>query len=34
MISGIARYFPQDLIHIDKAMDKIEAEERRGLNYL
>ena len=34
MISGITRYLPQNLIQIDKGIDKIETEERTGLNFL
>ena len=34
MISGITGYFPQIFIHVDNGMDKIEADDRRGLNYL
>ena len=34
MIGGTSRYFPQNFKHIDTGMDKIEAEVRKGLNYL
>ena len=33
MISGICGYLSQKFMHIGKEMDKIEAEDRRGLNF-
>ena len=34
MIGGITKYLPQNFKHIDKGMDMIEAEDRKGLKYL
>ena len=33
-MSGDGCHGNKNFIHIDKGMDKIEAEDRRGLNYL